>query len=97
MLTKLFQYSILFVNRLKRIMKGECKEMAKLTLAAARVNKGLSQKEAAKFLNVSNKTLSNWEKGSTCPKTVHIDASCALYDVKYDDIYFFANKSALNG
>ena len=62
--------------------------MSKLTLAAARVNKGLSQKDAAKILNVSNKTLCNWEKGITFPKPNHIDAICNLYGVSYDNLSF---------
>ena len=62
--------------------------MSKITLAAARVNKGLSQKAAAKHLNVSNKTLCNWEKGITFPKPQHIDAICDLYGVNYDDLSF---------
>lgn len=62
--------------------------MSKLSLAAARVNKGLSQKEAAKRLKVSNKTLCSWEKGLTFPKPQHIDAICNLYCVNYDDLSF---------
>ena len=62
--------------------------MGKMTLAAARVNKGLTQKNAAKRLKISNKTLSNWEKGYTYPKSNHIDAICALYDCSYEDIIF---------
>lgn len=62
--------------------------MSKITLAAARVNKGLSQKEAAKCLNVSNKTLCSWEKGLTFPKPQQIDAICDLYGVSYDNLSF---------
>jgi len=62
--------------------------MVKLSLAAARVNKGLSQKEAAQRLNVSNKTLGKWENGITFPTPQHIDAICDLYGVTYDDLSF---------
>ena len=34
----------------------------KITLAAARVNRGLTQKELAQMLGISNKTLCSWEK-----------------------------------
>lgn len=62
--------------------------MGKLSLKAARVNKGLLQKEAAKHLKVSNKTLSNWENGTTFPKPKQIDAICVLYGVNYNDLSF---------
>lgn len=65
--------------------------MGKISLKAARVNKDLSQKEAAKRLKVSNKTLCSWEKGTTFPKPQHIDAICDLYGVKYDDLCFLSS------
>ena len=40
--------------------------MFHLSLAAARVNAGMSQKEAAAALKVSNNTIINWENGH-CP------------------------------
>jgi len=71
--------------------------MAGITLAAARVNVRLSQKEAATKLNVSNKTLCNWENGKSFPKPEQINAICALYGVQYDDLIFLPSKSALSG
>ena len=65
--------------------------MEKITLSAARVNKGFSQKEAAKRLGVSNKTLCNWENGKTFPSQPHIERICDLYGIPYDYIKFTAN------
>ena len=62
--------------------------MKKITLAAARINSGLTQKEAAKQFNISNKTLSRWENGETYPNPLQVNAICALYDCTYDDIIF---------
>jgi len=62
--------------------------VAKVTLKAARVNAGLIQKDAAKKLNVSNSTLSNWEKSVSFPDAQQIRMICDLYDVLYDDIIF---------
>ena len=67
------------------------KEVFKITLEAARVNVGLSQKEAAKALGVSNKTLSNWENGQTFPAVDKIEKMCALYRVPYDLLIFLPN------
>ncbi len=65
--------------------------MLKLTLKALRVNKGLTQKQAAKALGVSNKTLCSWEQGRSMPKANMIDAICELYGVSFDDIIFLPN------
>lgn len=62
--------------------------MGKITLKAARVNAGLTQKEAAEKLNVSNKTVWSWECGKAMPNVNKIDAICSLYGMSYDDIIF---------
>jgi len=66
----------------------------RITLKAARINAGLTQKEAAKRLGVSNKTLGSWENGVSIPKANKIDEICALYEASYDMLIFFANKNA---
>lgn len=67
--------------------------MVKISIRAARVNVGLSQKEAADHLGVSNKTLSNWEKGVTFPTADKIPAICELYGVPYDQLNFLPSNS----
>ena len=62
--------------------------MPKITLKAARVNTGLTQKEAAKMLNISNKTLGNWENGASFPKADKVAEICTLYKVEYDNLIF---------
>lgn len=62
--------------------------MTKITLSAARVNAGYSQKKAAELLDISNKTLCNWEKGKTFPDQPMIEKICELYGVTYDMINF---------
>lgn len=62
--------------------------MVKITLAAARVNAGYTQKEAAKELGVSNKTLGNWESGESYPTADKIAALCKLYGLAYDNLKF---------
>ena len=65
--------------------------MMKISLAAARVNAGLTQKEAAAMLGVSNKTLGSWEKGESFPNAKQIEKICELYVVSYDNINFLPN------
>lgn len=64
--------------------------MKRISLKAARVNAGLSQKEAANKLEISNKTLCSWENGKTFPDQPMIEKICALYGVSYDMIDFTA-------
>ena len=67
--------------------------MDKMTLKALRVNAGMTQKEVAKILKVSNKTLSNWENGLTFPNTNYVNAICKLYNVEYIRINFLTECS----
>ena len=67
--------------------------MLKISLKAARVNAGLSQKEVANELNVSNKTLTNWENGKSFPDAEKINALCNLYGLSYDNINFLPTNS----
>ena len=60
----------------------------KISLRAARINAGYSQKEAADLLGISNKTLGNWENGITFPSADKIQAICNLYGVSYDNLNF---------
>ena len=64
--------------------------MPQITLRAARVNAGFTQKDAANRLCVSVSTLKNWESGKTFPTQPHIMKICALYGIEYDNIFFAA-------
>lgn len=54
--------------------------MYMISLEAARVNAGLSQKEAATRLGVNVSTLSNWERGKTAPDVDKFKALCEIYN-----------------
>lgn len=58
----------------------------KITLAAARVNAGLTQKEAAALVNVSKRTLCAYERGERHPKVDVLNALCQNYGCTLDDI-----------
>lgn len=62
--------------------------MLKISLAAARVNRSMTQQEAADSLHVSKKTIQNWENGSSYPNAKMIDAICDLYGVTMDNLLF---------
>lgn len=65
--------------------------MLKLTLKAARVNAGLTQREVAEKLKISNKTVCAWETGATIPNVQQVDSMCELYGVAYDNLIFLPN------
>ena len=67
--------------------------MLKITLEAARVNAGYTQKEAAQMLKISNTTLGKWENGETYPSADKIHDICELYDIGIDHLNFLPKRS----
>ena len=67
----------------------------KITLEAARVNAGYSQKEAARKLHVDPFTLRSWEKGKTSPTLKKARELEALYGISLD--YIFLPYNLANG
>jgi len=66
----------------------------KLTLAAARVNKNLTQKQAAELIGVTRDTVGNWERRKSYPDAIIIRNIEAVYGVQYDDIIFLPGDNA---
>lgn len=64
-----------------------------MTLKAARVNVGLSIEAAAAELNVSEKTLHNWEAGKTFPNVVQLQNIEKVYGVGYNDLIFLPSET----
>ncbi|WP_338078320.1 helix-turn-helix transcriptional regulator [Acetobacterium wieringae] len=67
-----------------------------MTLKAARVNKSLTQLQAAEILGVTEDTVSNWERGKSYPDALMIKKIEKVYGVKYDDIIFLPKNNALS-
>lgn len=59
-----------------------------VTLKAARVNAGLTQKKAAEMLGISEFTLINYEKGKSSPDVHTLKKIENLYGVPYHRIIF---------
>lgn len=58
-----------------------------ISLAAARVNAGLTQEEVAKALKVGKQTIGSWEKGRSEPKMSQSRKLSELYNVPLDYIF----------
>lgn len=61
-------------------------EVIQISLAAARVNADLSQKEAAEKIGVAPVTLSRWEKGEAIPNMAVARKLAELYNIPLDNI-----------
>ena len=59
-----------------------------ITVAAARVNAGMTQLEAAKALEISKGTYCNYEKGVTAPTIFMAEKIANLYGMTLDQIDF---------
>lgn len=76
-------------NGYSQIYKGEdLSNKLQISLAAARVNAELSQKEVADCLNISKTTLVNWEKGRSSPEVEQAMALSQLYKMPLENIRF---------
>ena len=67
--------------------------MYTISLEAARINAGLSQRDAAKSIGVNVGTLSNWENGKTYPDIEKFRRLCEVYGCPAD-IVFWGKKFA---
>lgn len=59
-----------------------------LTLKAARVNKNLTQAEAAQKLGITPSTLSDYERGRSYPDVPKIKRMEEVYGVTYNELIF---------
>ena len=58
-----------------------------ISIAAARVNAGLTQAEMAEKLGVSKATIVSWERGKTVPKINQFQAFCELCKLPMEYIF----------
>lgn len=63
-----------------------------ITLKAARVNKNLTQKEAAKRIGVSSDVISNWERQVSFPDVLQLRTIEKVYGVSYHQLIFLPNR-----
>lgn len=69
--------------------------MVEVTLKAARVNKGLTQEEAAKLIGVSADVISNWERQVSFPDVLQLKIIERVYGVDYQHLIFLPKRYGL--
>ena len=62
-------------------------EHLQISLAAARVNAGMTQKEVAEIMKINKQTVCNWEKGKVIPKPAQLEMMCRIYNISADFIF----------
>lgn len=62
-------------------------EDVQISLAAARVNAGMTQEEVAKEMGVSKQTIINWEKGRNVPGIPEMLRISNIYNISQDYIF----------
>ena len=62
-------------------------EKPRITLAAARTNAGMSQREWAEEMGVDLSTITNWEKGRTEPSASQLRRISELSGIPMDFIF----------
>lgn len=58
-----------------------------ISLAAARVNVGMTQQDVAREMRVSKKTVINWEKGKVLPNFATLEMLSRLYNIPVNYIF----------
>ena len=61
--------------------------MPKITIKAARVNAGLTQKEAAERLGIAYQALSSYEKNNKSIRLEVLEKMCSLYGIPMEYIF----------
>lgn len=69
-------------------MQVETAELKKVTLKAARTNKGYTQEKAAELIGISVFTLANYEAGKSFPDVPILKRIEKVYEVPYHQLIF---------
>lgn len=63
-------------------------QLIQISLAAARVNAGMTQDDVAKQMHVAKQTIVSWEKGESEPKISQARVLSSMYQMPLEYIFF---------
>ncbi len=72
--------------RYNRGMMNDIQDILTTNLIALRKSQGLTQIELGEHVNYSDKTISKWENGDSCPNIEAIHRLASFYGVRIDDL-----------
>lgn len=75
------------MNSILKERRQRMQEPLKITLAAARVNAGMTQKDVCKIMKITPQTLVKWEKNKKLPKPAELMMLCTIYGIDLDNIF----------
>lgn len=75
--------------------RKELKTLRKLTLRAARVNAGLSQKEAADKLEIARSTLSRIERKNGIARVGFLEKMASVYGIRSEDFKLWKDEDSV--
>ncbi len=70
------------------IIEGQASQILQISLAAARVNAGMTQNDVAEALHVSKNTVVKWEKGESEPSIQTARKLSELFNFPIEHIFF---------
>ena len=70
-------------------------EKLQISLAAARVNAGMTQADVAGKMHLNKQTIVNWENNRVIPKPAQLEMMRRIYNIPLDNI-FLPTKSTLS-
>ena len=96
-LVKKNKQSIAVLSAIRGIERGEKLETLQISLAAARVNAGMTQEKVAKRMHVSKTTIVNWEKGKIVPGIPEMEMLSRIYRIPQNNIFLpcYSTKSRI--
>ena len=63
-------------------------EKLQISLAATRVNAGMTQADVAGKMHLNKQTIVNWENNRVIPKPAQLEMMSRIYNIPLDNIFF---------
>lgn len=79
---------LIYYSNFNKTFKRYGKEVRimRISLAAARVNRKMTQQQLADALDVSKSSVQKWESGEVKPTLDNVEKICTVLDMSYDNI-----------
>lgn len=76
--------------------KNAVREIIRLNIIKYRKRKGLSQKDLAELVDLSNKSVNSWEVGKSLPDLATLYQLCQIFGISLNEMYGVKTETANN-